>query len=143
MRLEAMLGAICLDQGFLSPMIFKTRCLSPIDNGFRVEFKDHKSQLQGTRQADSNRSIHYKMVHEEGPAHHRIFTVEVYMDNILMGVSKEPLKERGRATGCKRSYWKRWIMDRKKNQVNAPFNLIFFFVKPPKSGLPQNQANHV
>lgn len=99
---EAMLGAIYLDQGFSVAYDFLKRVVfTPIDNGFRVEFKDYKSQLQELVQADSNRSIHYKMVHEEGPAHHRIFTVEVYMDNILMGVGKGHSKKEAEQQAAK------------------------------------------
>lgn len=99
---EATLGAIYLDLGYQSAFDFLSRVVfTKIDNGFRIEFKDYKSQLQELVQADSNRSIHYKTVSEEGPAHNRIFTVEVYMDNILMGIGKGHSKKEAEQQAAK------------------------------------------
>lgn len=83
---EATLGAIFLDQGYQAAYQFLERVVfSQLEKGAVVGQEDFKSRLQELVQADSNRSIKYKTVSESGPAHNRLFTVEVYMDAILMG----------------------------------------------------------
>lgn len=99
---EATLGAIYLDQGFTAAYEFlKKVVFKQLDDGLTIEFKDYKSKLQELVQADSNRSIHYKTVSEVGPAHNRTFTVEVYMDNILMGVGSGHSKKEAEQQAAK------------------------------------------
>ena len=47
-------------------------------------FDDYKSVLQEYVQTDK-RSLEYKVVDEQGPAHNREFTVEVMIDGIVYG----------------------------------------------------------
>ena len=60
---EALMGAIYIDQGYAS---------------------DYKSSLQEFVQTEQ-KSIEYVIVNEEGPAHNKIFTVNVIIDNIVYG----------------------------------------------------------
>lgn len=83
---EAMLGAIYLDRGFVEIFKILDRYLFTqlLDDSFVVD-QDFKSSLQEFVQADSKRSITYKLVGEEGPPHNKMFTFAVLMDDIEMG----------------------------------------------------------
>lgn len=99
---EAMLGAVYLDAGYeaaiklLERIVFKL-----IDAGIELDVKDYKSQLQELAQADSSRIISYKTVSESGPAHNKVFEVEVYMDEILMGSGKGRSKKEAEQNAAK------------------------------------------
>lgn len=99
---EATLGAIYLDQGFQAAYKFLDEVVfTQLENGVVIDVKDYKSRLQELVQADSNRSIYYKTVSESGPAHNRTFTVEVYMDNILMGTGSGHSKKEAEQQAAK------------------------------------------
>jgi ribonuclease III len=83
---EALLGALFLDAGYQEAYKFLDRVVFELlRNGIVIDIKDYKSKLQELVQADSSRSISYKTVSESGPAHNRLFEVEVLMDEIVMG----------------------------------------------------------
>ena len=46
---------------------------------------DHKTRLQEVLQKSGDVTIDYRLVNEEGPAHERIFTIDVYADDRLIG----------------------------------------------------------
>lgn len=84
---EAFIGALYLDQGidvvrkFIADMLF-----SKIDEYVqRKAFKDPKSLLQEYVQARKQSFPIYKVLHEEGPPHAKIFTVGVFVNNELLG----------------------------------------------------------
>lgn len=82
---EALMGAIYLDQGFKIVQKVILDVITPyiVDNKISF-FNDYKSVLQEAMQTD-RRSLVYELVGESGPAHNRIFTVEVRIDNIVYG----------------------------------------------------------
>ena len=74
--MEALIGALYLDRGlnytqrFVNQKIFK---------GMKGKYKDHKSLLN--RWAMKNRrEISYRITKEEGPAHHKIFYIDLYVN---------------------------------------------------------------
>ncbi len=84
---EAYIGALYLDQGVDVVRTFLMACFLPlleplVEN--RV-FKDPKSLLQEYVQAQKQNSPIYSVIHEEGPAHAKIFTVGVYVDDQELG----------------------------------------------------------
>lgn len=82
---EAFIGAMFLDQGleFVKKFIYEN--IIPLIEKKEVDFfSDYKSILQELVQTD-RRSLDYEIVNEEGPAHDKIFTVEVKIDNIVYG----------------------------------------------------------
>lgn len=82
---EAFIGAMFLDQGleFVKKFIYEN--IIPLIEKKEVDFfSDYKSILQELVQTD-RRSLEYKIVGEEGPAHDKLFTVEVTIDNIVYG----------------------------------------------------------
>ncbi len=85
---EAILGAIYLDAGF---DVAEKICLKLLEKTIEDEInnvtenKDYKTRLQEEVQKEKNKDIKYELVREEGPAHDKVFYVEVYVNNIKMG----------------------------------------------------------
>lgn len=82
---ESFIGAMYLDKGFDYVQTFiLTHVIPIIESGLVDFFDDYKSVLQEEVQTDK-RSLEYLIVNEEGPAHNKIFTVEVRIDGIIYG----------------------------------------------------------
>ena len=82
---EAFIGAMFLDQGFFTVRNFIYQHIIPLIEEHKIDFfEDYKSKLQEFVQTDK-RSLEYFVVEETGPAHNKIFTVEVKIDNIVYG----------------------------------------------------------
>ncbi len=82
---EAFIGAIFLDKGFEEVYKVVNKVVFPlIDKEEKDDFIDFKSHLQELVQSDQ-RHLSYEVVSEKGPSHNKFFTVNVYMDDILMG----------------------------------------------------------
>lgn len=84
---ESLMGAIYLDLGYTKVKEVVLNIIVPYmrDKEKSKDFlNDYKTTLQELLQSDQ-RDIKYNVVKEEGPAHSRIFTVEVKIDNITYG----------------------------------------------------------
>jgi len=81
---EAFIGAIYLDQGFDKAKKFILDVITPYMINKTNFFNDYKSILQEAVQTD-RRSLIYELVDESGPAHAKIFTIAVKIDNIVYG----------------------------------------------------------
>lgn len=80
---EALLGAVFKQFGFeIAFETFSKIVIPYIDEVTSI--KDFKTILQEEVQADK-RSLSYRIINEEGPAHDKVFTAEVLMDGIIMG----------------------------------------------------------
>lgn len=83
---EALIGAIYLDLGYATARKTVLQIIVPyIENPDITFFSDYKSALQEYVQT-VQKSLTYNLIKEEGPAHERIFTVEVEVDGITYGV---------------------------------------------------------
>lgn len=84
---EAFIGALFLDSGIDAVTEFLHKTLVPKAEEFikKKTFKDPKSILQEYVQARKQNSPIYKVLQEEGPAHARIFTIGVYVNDVLLG----------------------------------------------------------
>lgn len=83
---EAVIGAIFLDSGIDEAKKFILPNIIPqIEEYVKNGNKDYKTQLQEKLQAHGEVKIDYKLVEEKGPDHDKIFVVEVYCDNKLLG----------------------------------------------------------
>ncbi len=81
---EALLGAIFTEFGFDTAYKVFSRIVIPYVDEV-VSIKDFKTILQELVQADK-RTLEYRIILEEGPAHNKRFTSEVLMDgNLIMG----------------------------------------------------------
>ena len=82
---EALMGAIYIDLGFSTVRNVILKVVVPyIENPNVTFFSDYKSSLQEYVQTEE-KSLEYKLVNEEGPAHDKRFTVDVVIDNIVYG----------------------------------------------------------
>lgn len=84
---EAVIGSLFLDQGIAAVKDFLNATIIPDIETFvqKKVFKDPKSLLQEYVQSKKQNSPAYKVLHEEGPAHAKQFTIGVYVENNLMG----------------------------------------------------------
>lgn len=82
---ESLMGAIYLDLGFdIVKKVILNIIVPYIENKNITFFSDYKSVLQEFVQTEQ-KSITYELVNEEGPAHNKIFTMHVKIDNIVYG----------------------------------------------------------
>jgi ribonuclease III len=84
---EAVLGALFLDQGIEAVTAFLHKTIIPQIAGYveKKIFKDPKSLLQEYVQAKKQTSPVYKVLQEEGPAHAKIFTIGVFINEQQVG----------------------------------------------------------
>ena len=83
---ESFLGALYLDQGLEVVEQFLEQVIFPkvLAGAFSHEM-DHKTRLQEVLQKSGDVFIDYRLIKEEGPAHERLFSTEVYCDQVLIG----------------------------------------------------------
>ena len=82
---EALMGAIYLDLGYATARNVILKIVVPyIEDPNITFFSDYKSSLQEYVQT-TQKSLEYETVKEEGPAHEKVFTVEVKIDDIVYG----------------------------------------------------------
>lgn len=82
---EAVAGAITIDRGLTVARRFIFKAIgSELDLRGRPTPIDPKSRLQEVVQARWQRSPSYKTVHEEGPEHRKLFTVEVSVHGLAL-----------------------------------------------------------
>lgn len=97
---EAFIGALYLDQGIDVIRDFLSQTIIPQIEGYveKRVFKDPKSLLQEYIQSKKQSSPQYKVIHEEGPAHAKTFTIGVFVEHDLLGEgvghSKQEAEER-------------------------------------------------
>lgn len=85
--IEAVIGAIYLDQGITAVRNFLTSTLlDHADDKIQAADKlDTKSKLQELVQANNKPSPVYRIIHQEGPDHHRIYTAQVFVAGQPLG----------------------------------------------------------
>lgn len=93
--LEAIIGAVFLDQGLQATKKLVKKNLQPLLESLikAGEFKDYKSILQEKIQAKTRQTPVYKIIKELGPDHAKIFTVGVYSQGKLLAVTKGKNKQ--------------------------------------------------
>jgi len=93
--MEAVIGAIYLDQGMEGARRFVLRYLQPlIDETVHGDYQDHKSRLQEYVQSLSRTNVHYRIIGESGPAHARHFVAGVFFrDQMLASGQGKSKKE--------------------------------------------------
>jgi ribonuclease-3 len=94
---EAVVGAIYIDKGYDAAKGFITKTILStfkeiLDTG---SWMDPKSHLQEMAQSREGHTPIYKVLHEEGPDHDKIFTVGVFVGGTLRGKGVGPSKQNG------------------------------------------------
>lgn len=98
---EAFLGALFLDQGFENVKKFWINYVVPIIESGEIDyFSDYKSLLQEYVQTDQ-KSLEYVITDESGPAHNKLFTAEVKIDNIVYGIGTSNSKKSAEQAAAK------------------------------------------
>ncbi|MBP1046970.1 ribonuclease III [Enterococcus sp. BWM-S5] len=91
---EAFLGALYLDQQLEAVREFISKVIFPkIDAGAFSHEMDHKTRLQEVLQRQGDVTIEYRLIKEEGPAHDRIFYIEVFLNDDLIGTGQGKSKK--------------------------------------------------
>jgi len=100
---EALIGAIFLDSGyenakkFLNQEIFSkldVKWLNQFDENFKSRFLEYA-------QAHTDFIPDYRVIKEEGPEHHKLFTVEVHLANHCLGIGKGKSKKQAEQEAAK------------------------------------------
>ncbi|MCI8327079.1 MAG: ribonuclease III [Lachnospiraceae bacterium] len=82
--MEAVIGAIYLDGGFANAKEFVLKfILTDIEH--KQLFYDSKTILQEIVQADGKEDLVYHLIKEEGPDHNKLFVVEAYLGDQMIG----------------------------------------------------------
>lgn len=107
---ESVIGAMYLDQGidFTSNFILQIYH-EDLDKVKLEDVKDYKSLLQEAMQAEHRESVVYKTVLEKGPPHKRIFYVEVYYNDYLLGKGEGTSKKEAEQMAAKDALEKKAI----------------------------------
>ncbi len=101
--MEALIGAIYLDQGFekMRPFVHEF-VMSNLDEVLKTKsYKDAKSELQEAVQENLKLTPTYQTLGETGPAHKRIFTMGVYYGPKLIAEGSGPSKQEAELEAAK------------------------------------------
>lgn len=83
---ESFLGAVYLTNGLEDVKKILEKVVFPhIKANDQIEFVDYKSQLQEYVQAETRSSLVYRLVSKEGTSNEPIFTMEVVLEDIVLG----------------------------------------------------------
>lgn len=104
--LEAFIGAIYLDQGFIAAETFilshiYTTLPHILDNKL---FKDFKTLLQEFTQAKFDITPHYEVLDEDGPDHDKQFKIWVYLGKKIIGQGSGSSKKKWQESAAKDAY---------------------------------------
>lgn len=109
--IEAIIGAIFLDQGFSAAEEFVTATvLTKLSEVLKVEgVRDPKSRFQEAAQEHLGITPHYAVLKEWGPDHARLFRVGAYLSNELVGegegASKQDAQQEAAAAALRAKNW--------------------------------------
>lgn len=91
---EAYVGALFIDQGITAVSQFLNEVLLPKAETLADKtLKDAKSLLQEFVQSKGQSHLLYKVVDEQGPAHNKVFTVKVTIDDRVLGIGNGRSKQ--------------------------------------------------
>jgi len=111
--LEAVLGALYLDQGLAAARAFVARHLGAIVEDVIAGRRepDYKTELQEKLQKMSREPIKYVILKEEGPDHAKTFTAGVIYRGVLIGQgvgrSKKEAEQRAAKEALARRVWRK------------------------------------
>ncbi|MDD4171239.1 MAG: ribonuclease III [Syntrophomonas sp.] len=110
---EAVIGAIYLDQGLDSARDFILQYLQPlIDETARGDYQDYKSRLQEYVQSRSKDNVHYEIVSETGPPHAKSFVAGVFLKEELLACGQGKSKKEAEQNAAGKALENGTIMER-------------------------------
>lgn len=100
---EALIGAIFLDSGYESAKRFLNQeIFVKLDIKWLNQFdENHKSKFLEYAQAHTDFIPEYFVINEEGPEHHKLFTVEVHLAKHCLGIGKGKSKKQAEQEAAK------------------------------------------
>ena len=102
---EAFVGALYLDQGLDSVWYFAERIIFPFVEADVLDgVVDFKTQFQEFVHQQNKGDVTYRLINEEGPAHHRLFTSEVILEDTAVAEGKGKTKKESEQKAAERAY---------------------------------------
>ncbi len=103
---EACMAVIYLENGLSTVKRLFNNLIVPYINREEDFLKDYKTLLQESVQT-VKKSVEYKLVNESGPAHKRVFEVEVIIDGLVYAKGVGPSKKEAEQNAARIAYNKR------------------------------------
>lgn len=104
---EACLGALYLDLGYEAAASLLDEIMLPVfDMEKGEDVTDYKSHLQEVIQADSRKTIQYRLLHESGPSNCPVFTMGVFLDDIQLGQGTASTKKKAEQKAARDAFEK-------------------------------------
>ena len=97
---ESFLGAIFLDQGFLSAKRFVAKSVFEYIDEEKIFFADYKSTIKEYGDAN-DLIIEYKVLEEYGVPHNKTFIIAIYIDGDELGIGKGKNKKEAEQSAAK------------------------------------------
>lgn len=106
-QFEACLGAVYLDLGYPAAAALLDDIMLPEFTAEKGEdVTDYKSHLQEVVQADTRKTLEYRLLEETGPANAPTFTMGVYLDDIQLGTGTCTSKKRAEQKAARDAFEK-------------------------------------
>ena len=107
---EAFIGAIYLDLGMEKAYgVIKNILFEDIKKANMDDVIDSKTRLQEEIQAEFRDEVKYRVIDESGPAHDRLFTVEVTFNGLVLGKGSGKSKKAAEEAAAKDALRKRSV----------------------------------
>lgn len=104
---EAFIGALYLDQGLEVVWKFAQKVIFPyVEHNELIGVVDFKTQFQEYIHSQSKGDVTYRLIKEEGPAHHRLFTSEVILENKAIAKGQGRTKKESEQKAAESAYHK-------------------------------------
>ena len=104
---EAFIGALYLDQGLDVVWKFAQKVIFPyVEHNELIGVVDFKTQFQEYIHSQSKGDVTYRLIKEEGPAHHRLFTSEVILENKAIARGQGRTKKESEQKAAESAYHK-------------------------------------
>lgn len=102
---EAFVGALYLDQGLDVVWQFAQEVIFPyVEDDALMGVIDFKTQFQEYIHRLNKGSVTYRLIHEEGPAHHRLFTSEVLLEGEAVAEGQGRTKKESEQKAAEKAY---------------------------------------
>lgn len=98
---EALIAAIYLDGGMEFAKKHILRFLSKALKTHKIDFVDYKTKLQEVVQQNPDEKLNYVIIGESGPAHDRVFEIEVHLNSNVIGKGKGKSKKQAEQEAAK------------------------------------------
>ena len=102
---EAFVCALYLDQGLGAVWHFAEKVIFPyVEDDELIGVVDFKTQFQEFVHSQNKGDVMYRLVKEEGPAHHRLFTSEVILEQQAIAHGQGKTKKESEQKAAERAY---------------------------------------